>query len=282
MLICSIVCAYFKCRFFLKKVNEGLTLPQANLAFEKSGLDRLYCENNLTSIQKKLFDNIFHLASIADIKRTLDVFASINISDSIASSTVYKNIINKLAYLEVITVVFALFITIYTLFVFPVFSNLIDQYPDIGDNSFHLLPSIWILGLTASALPLIFTISFRHFVKNIDSIIVELPSKHHKFFIPKNAMKEITSLNNIITGPLNDNNVNDDLSNKVDAITEAGLNESVELGLLFSHHSEKLEQSIWQYAKRMFAFMYTLVTLSIGFYVIQIYNPIFKLGAFIQ
>jgi hypothetical protein len=273
---------HFKCRFFLQKINEDSTLQQANQSFEKSDLATLYSENKLTGIQKDLFDKILQLSNIKDIKRTLSLFSSINFAETLTSSSVYKNIFNKLAYLEAVTVVFVVFITIYKLFVYPVFSELITQYPGLGDASFSLLPSMWLLGLTISVLTLMFTFSYRKYVKSIDTLIVRLPSKLMKFLIPQKAVDEITKLNKIITTPLEEKRVNDDFDKQISELVEMGLDESFELSSLFIHHSEKLEFIVWQHAKRMFAFMYTLVTLGIAFYIVQIYDPIFKLGAIIE
>ncbi|MEW6983959.1 hypothetical protein AAD001_15005 [Colwelliaceae bacterium 6471] len=273
---------HFKCRYFLQKINEDSTLQQANQSFENSDLDTLYSDKKLTGIQKELFDKIFTLSSIKDIQRTLQIFSSIDLAANLSSSDVYKNIINKLTYLEAITVVFVVFITIYKLFVYPAFSDLITQYPSLSYPSFDLIPSMWVLGLTVSTLTLMFTFSYRKYVKSIDTLIVRLPSKVMKFLIPKKAVNEIIKLNKIITTPLEKNRVDDDFNKKITALVEMGLDESFELSSLFIHHSEKLEFIIWQHAKRMFTFMYTLVTLGIAFYIIQIYDPIFKLGAIVE
>lgn len=269
---------HFKCRYFLQKTNEGLTLQQAKKSFEKSSLDTLYSEKDLTGIQKELFDRIFHLPNINDVKRALKIFSSINLAESLASSKAYKSITNKLSYLEVITAVFITFITIYKLFVYPVFSELIQQYPALGGDFFGLIPSMWLLGITVSVLTFMFTFSYRKYIKNIDSFVINLPNKNLKFIIPKNVLVEITKLNKIITMALNKKGSRDSFYNKLDAINEMGLDESIELASLFKHQAEKLETIIWQHSKRTFGFMYSLVTLGIAFYIIQIYDPIFKIG----
>ncbi len=185
---------HFKCRFFLQKINEDSTLQKANQSFESSDLDTLYSDKKLTGIQKELFDKVLQLSNIKDIKRALTVFSSINFAKSLTSSSVYKNIINKLANLEAVTVVFVVFITIYKLFVYPVFSDLITQYPGLGDDSFSLLPSIWVLGLTISVLTLMFTFSYRKYVKSIDTIIVRLPSKVMKVIGENNTDLDVEML----------------------------------------------------------------------------------------
>jgi hypothetical protein len=269
---------HFKCRFFLQKTNEDSRLQQANKSFQNSNLNRLYSEKDLTGIQKELFDKIFHLSSINDVKRALKVFSSINLAESLTSSETYKSITNKLSYLETITAVFVMFITIYKLFVYPVFSDLIQQYPSLGNGSFDFIPSLWLLGLTVALLTFMFTFSYRKYVKNIDGLAINGPSNGIKFFIPKNVVSEIIMLNKIITTPLDKNRGADAFHKKVAAITEMGLDESAELTSLFIHHSEKLEVAILKHSKRMFGFMYTLVTLGIAFYIMQIYEPLFKLG----
>ena len=273
---------HFKCRFFLQEINEGSTLQQANQSFDNSKLGYLYSDKKLSGIQKELFDKIFTLSSLKDIKRTLQIFSSIDLAENFSSSVVYKNIINKLAYLEAITVVFVVFITVYKLFVYPAFSDLITQYPSISDPSFDLIPSMWVLGLTVSTLTLMFTFSLRKYVKNIDTLVVRLPSKFMQFLMPKKAVSEIAMLNKVINIPLEKNRLNDEFDDKVNALVKSGLDESFELTSLFNHHSERLEFVIWQYAKKMFSFMYTLMALGIGFYIMQIYDPIFKLGAIIE
>jgi len=171
-----------------------------------------------------------------------------------------------------------MFITIYKLYVYPAFSNLIQQYPNLGNDSFDFVPSMWLLGLTVALLTFMFTFSYRKYIKNIDVMVINRPSSSMKFFIPKNVMAEIITLNKVITTPLDKNRSEDPFSKKVDAIAETGLDESVELTSLFMYHSERLELAIWQHFKRMFGFMYTLVTLGIAFYIMQIYEPLFKLG----
>jgi len=273
---------HFKCRFFLQKLSENLSLQQASKSFEKSDLETLYSEKDLTGIQKELFDKIFHLSSIPDAKRALKVFSSINLAESLASSKMYKSITNKLSYLEVITAVFIIFITIYKLYVYPVFFELTQQYPSLGDELFNLVPSMWLLGLTVALLTFMFTFSYRKYIKNIDSLVINKPSSSMRFFIPRNVMTEITTLNKIIMMTLDKNRTDDSFGKKMDTISEMGLDESVELTFLFMYHSEKLESAIWQHSKRMFGFMYALVTTGIAFYIMQVYEPIFKLGAIIE
>ena len=273
---------HFKCRFFLQKINEGLTAQQTQDFYKKSDLATLYSEQDLTGIQKELFDKIYLISSITGIKRALSVFSSIDLGESLASSKTYKSIIVKLGYLEAITLVFVIFITIYKLYVYPVFYDLIQQYPGLGDASFDLIASIFLLGLTVAVLTFMFTISYRQYIKNIDRLVINLPNKYLKFLIPKNVMVEITKLNNIITTPLDKNRFDDAFSNKVDAINKMGLDESVELKSLFIHHSNKLESVIWQNSTRMFGLMYALITTGIGFCITQIYEPIFRLGAIIE
>ena len=269
---------HFKCRYFLQKTNEELTLQQVNKCFDNSDLNTLYSARDLTGIQKELFDKIFHLSSITDVKRALQFFSSINLAECLASSKTYKTISNKLSYLEVITAVFIMFTTIYKLYVYPAFSELIQQYPTIGNDAFDFVSSTWLLSLTIALLTFMFTFSYRKCIKNIDALVINKPSSSMKFFIPKSVMAEIITLNKIITTPLNRDISDDSFRKKIDAIAKTGLDESVELTALFMYHSEKLETAIWQHFKRMFGFMYMLVTLGIAFYIMQIYEPIFKLG----
>lgn len=269
---------HFKCRYFIQKTNEELTLQQANKAFEGSDLHMMYSEKDLTGIQKELFDKIFQLSSITEIKRALNVFSSINLAESLTSSKTLKVISNKLSYLEVITAVFIMFITIYKLYVYPVFSDIIQQYPALGNSSFDFVSSMWLLGLAVAFLTFMFTFSYRKYIKNIDVLIINKPSRAMKFFTSKNVMAEILMLNKIITTPLDINRGDESFRKKMIAIVEAGLDESVELTSLFGYHSERLELAIWQHFKRMFGVIYTLVILGIAFNIMQIYEPLFKLG----
>ena len=269
---------HFKCRYFIQKTNEELTLQQANKAFEGSDLHLMYSEKDLTGIQKELFDKIFQLSSITEIKRALNVFSSINLAESLTSSKTLKVISNKLSYLEVITAVFIMFITIYKLYVYPAFSDIIQQYPALGNSSFDFVSSMWLLGLAVAFLTFMFTFSYRKYIKNIDVLIINKPSRAMKFFISKNVMAEILMLNKIITTPLDINRGDESFRKKMIAIVEAGLDESVELTSLFGYHSERLELAIWQHFKRMFGVIYTLVILGIAFNIMQIYEPLFKLG----
>lgn len=272
---------HFKCRFFLQKVSKGLTIQEAGKCFEKSDVKSLYSAKDLIGIQKELFDKIFYLSSITDAERALKVFSSINIAKSLASSKTFKSITNKLAYLESITAIFVVFITIYKLYVYPVFYGLIQQYPGLGNELFALVPSMWLMGLTLALLTFMFTFSYRKYIKNIDILVINKPSSSMKFFIPKHVMAEISTLNKIVMAPLNKNRSDDYFCKKMATLAEMGLDESVELTSLFSYHSEKLEFAIWQHSKRMFGFMYVLVTSAIAFYIMQIYEPLFKLGAII-
>ncbi len=269
---------HFKCRYFIQKTNEELTLQQANKAFEGSDLHMMYSEKDLTGIQKELFDKIFQLSSITEIKRALNVFSSINLAESLASSKTLKVISNKLSYLEVITAVFIMLITIYKLYVYPAFSDIIQQYPALGNSAFDFASSMWLLGLAVAFLTFMFTFSYRKYIKNIDVLIINKPSRAMKFFISKNVMAEILMLNKIITTPLDINRGDEPFRKKMIAIVEAGLDESVELTSLFGYHSERLELAIWQHFKRMFGVIYTLVILGIAFNIMQIYEPLFKLG----
>ncbi|MEH6595546.1 MAG: hypothetical protein V7736_08360 [Colwellia polaris] len=269
---------HFKCRYFIQKTNEELTLQQANKAFEGADLHLMYSEKDLTGIQKELFDKIFQLSSITEIKRALNVFSSINLAESLTSSKTLKVISNKLSYLEVITAVFIMFITIYKLYVYPVFSDIIQQYPALGNSSFDFVSSMWLLGLAVAFLTFMFTFSYRKYIKNIDVLIINKPSRAMKFFTSKNVMAEILMLNKIITTPLDINRGDESFRKKMIAIVEAGLDESVELTSLFGYHSERLELAIWQHFKRMFGVIYTLVILGIAFNIMQIYEPLFKLG----
>mgnify|MGYP000147352144 CR=1 FL=1 len=270
---------HFKCRFFLQKINEGLTLQQTNKLFEKSGLNSFYSEKDLTGLQKALFDKIFLISSTADIKRALKVFSSIDMGESLTSPKAYKSITDKLLYLEVITAVFIMFITIYKLYVYPVFADLIQEYPEMGNDTFDYLPSMWLVGMTVALFTLVFTLSYRKYLKNIDKFVINKPSRSMGLFIPKRIIVEITALNSVITAPLNGNQNDDDFRKIIDAIVETGLDESVELTALFKHHSEKLELAIWQHSKRMIGVMYVLVILGISFYIMQIYQPLFQIGA---
>lgn len=269
---------HFKCRYFIQKTNEELTLQQANKAFEGSDLHMMYSEKDLTGIQKELFDKIFQLSSITEIKRALNVFSSINLAESLTSSKTLKVISNKLSYLEVITAVFIMLITIYKLYVYPAFSDIIQQYPALGNSAFDFASSMWLLGLAVAFLTFMFTFSYRKYIKNIDVLIINKPSRAMKFFTSKNVMAEILMLNKIITTPLDINRGDESFRKKMIAIVEAGLDESVELTSLFGYHSERLELAIWQHFKRMFGVIYTLVILGIAFNIMQIYEPLFKLG----
>ncbi|GAA5139375.1 hypothetical protein [Thalassotalea piscium] len=273
---------HFKCRFFLQKINEGQTLNQTSQLFEQSNLTTLYAKNDLTSIQKELFDKVLNLSSREDAQRALTILSSIDLAESLTSSKVYKSIMAKLGYLEAISVVFIVFISIYKAFVFPVFSSLVQQYPSIGSNTFELMPFVWGLGLISAAFTLIATFLFRKYVKNIDKFIIKLPSNKITFFIPQKALNEIIKLNKIIKCSFSKNSADDDFSDQLNAVNNMGLDESVELSSLFAHHSEQLEMIIQQQAKRMLTIFYTVLTLAIAFYILQVYDPIFKLGAIIQ
>ena len=270
---------HFKCRFFLQKINEDLTLQQANKLFKKSDLNTLYSDADLTGLQKTLFDKIFLLSSTADIKRALKLFSAINLGESLTSSKAYKGITDKLSYLEVITVIFMMFITIYKLYVYPAFADIIQEYPDMGNDTFGYMPSMWILGVVVALFTLVFTFSFRKQIKNIDKLVVNKPSSAMGIFMPKHIVDEINALNNVIIAPLTGSHSDDGFRKKIDAIVETGLDESVELTALFKHHSEKLELAIWQHSKRMISVMYALVILGISFYIMQIYQPLFQIGA---
>ena len=169
-------------------------------------------------------------------------------------------------------------ITIYKLYVYPAFSDIIQQYPALGNSAFDFASSMWLLGLAVAFLTFMFTFSYRKYIKNIDVLIINKPSRAMKFFISKNVMAEILMLNKIITTPLDINRGDEPFRKKMIAIVEAGLDESVELTSLFGYHSERLELAIWQHFKRMFGVIYTLVILGIAFNIMQIYEPLFKLG----
>ncbi|XQW85304.1 hypothetical protein ACOYR1_00830 [Thalassotalea piscium] len=273
---------HFKCRFFLHKINEGSTLQQAAQLFETSDLNTLYSDQKLTGTQKELFDKILQLTSINETKRALALYSSINFSENLSSSNRYKNILHKFAYLDTITLVFVVFITIYQLFVYPVFFDLVTQYPKMADSTFSFLPSLWVLGIIIAALTLLCTFSCRKYIKNLDTLIVRLPSKLMTFITPKKAVSEMVKLNKIINTPFKTYKVSDDFDKKIDALHQMGLDDALELSLLFVHHSEKLEFIIWQKAKRMVSVMYTIVTIAIAFYIVQIYDPIFKIGVIIE
>ncbi len=273
---------HFKCRFYLQKLNQGASIQQAAITFEEANLDELYSEKESSSLQKELFRKITSLVHNSDTIKALKVFSSLNLSESLTTSKTNKNITEKLSYLEAITAVFLVFITIYKLFVYPVFFELLQQYPSLSSQLFTLFPSMWFIGLTIALFTFVFTFSYRKYLKNIDAVVINQSSKAMKIFTPKNVLAEMQTLHQIISLPLGSQQSDSLLNKKMNKIIEAGLDESVELSYLYQHHAEKLDAAIWKHAQRMFGFMYTLMTISIGFYIMQVYEPIFKLGALIE
>lgn len=273
---------HFKCRYFLQKVNEGLTLQQASKAFETSDAATLYSTEDLTGIQKELFDKVLLCSNIDDTKKTLKTFSVINFAENFSSSETYETIKNKLSYLEAITVIFIMFISIYKLYVFPVFAEMFQQHPTLENEYFHLTPSIWLLSLTVALLAFMFTFSYRKYIKNIDVLVINLPSKILRAFIPKKVMVEISKLNEIITIPLNLKGSDNDFSKKMATITAMGLDESTELNYLFKYQAEKLKSVVWQHSKQVLSTLSALVTIGVAFYIFQIYDTIFKLGAIVE
>jgi hypothetical protein len=273
---------HFKCRFYLQKLNQGASIQQAASSFEEANFDELYSEKESTNLQKELFNKITSLVHNSETIKALKVFSSLNLSESLTTSKTNKNITEKLSYLEAITAVFLVFITIYKFFVYPVFFELIQQHPSLNSQLFTLFPSMWFIGLTIALLTFVFTFSYRKHLKNIDAVVINQPSKAMKIFTPKNVLTEMQTLHQIITLPLGNQQSDNLFNKKMNKIIEVGLDESVELSYLYQHHAEKLDVAIWSHAQRMFGFMYALMTISIGFYIMQVYEPIFKLGALIE
>jgi len=273
---------HFKCRFYLQKLKQGASIQQAARSFEEANFDELYSEKENSSLQKELFSKITSMVHNSDTIKALKIFSSLNLSESLTTSKTNKNINERLSYLEAITTVFVVFITIYKLFVYPVFFELIQQHPSLSSQLFTLFPSMWFIGLTIALLTFVFTFSYRKYLKNIDAVVINQPSKAMKIFTPKNVLTEMQTLHQIITLPLGNQQSDSLFNKKMNKIIEVGLDESVELSYLYQHHAEKLDTAIWRHAQRMFGFMYALMTISIGFYIMQVYEPIFKLGALIE
>lgn len=273
---------HFKCRFLLQEINSGSTLQQANQSFTGSKLGALYSDEKLSGIQKSLLDGVFKLSSIKDIRHALRVYSSLDLSRSCGSSEAFTGIISKLTSLQITTAVFVVFITIYKFFVYPTFYDLAAQYPSLSNATFSSIPLIWLIGVAISMLTIALTIFLIKFIKNIDAMIVKSPHRAAVVFMPKKAVDEIVTLNRIINLPIKRVKNNHDFDEKYSALIDSDLDESIELTALFNHHSEKLELILTQYAKPILALMNVLITLGIAFYIIQIYDPIFSLGATVQ
>jgi len=263
-------------------LNQGASIQETAKSFEEANFEELYSEKESSSIQKELFNKIISLAQTSETKKALKVFSSLNFSESLTKSKTNKVITNKLSYLETITAVFIVFITIYKLFISPVFFELIQQHPSLNSQLFTLFPSMWFIGLTIALITFIFTFSYRKYLKSIDTVVIEQPNKAMKIFTPKSVFSEMQTLHQIVTLPLASQQLGNVFHEKINKLTEMGLDESVELSYLYQHHSEKLNLAIGKHAQRIFGFMYALMTLSIGFYIMQVYEPIFKLGALIE
>lgn len=273
---------HFKCRFYFQKISQGASTEEAERLFNEAGLSELYSEKESTGLPKELFKKITSLTQSNEIKSALKIFSSLNFSENLATSKTMKGITDKLSYLEAITVVFLVFISIYKFFVYPVFVELMLQQPHLETELFSLFPSMWFIGITIALLTYIFTFSYRKYLKNIDAVVINQPSKARKFFTPQNVLTEIQALHQIITLPLANKQSECAFHLKIKKLSEMGLDESVEVSYLYQHHANKLDIAIGRHANKIFAILYALITINIGFYIMQVYEPIFQLGALIE
>ena len=275
----------FNCRYYLNHLNQGSTLQQAKQSLEHSSLATLYGEQSLSDVQQSLLDKVFHLSSIQDIQRTLNLYASIDFAGCLASSNAAKDLVNKLSYLASIAVFFAGFITLYQVYVFPVFADLVAQYPALKSDSFDLLPSAWLAGLIVALATLVMSVALKRQIKNIDRTVVNSPNRIARLFLPKQILTTLSNLQQIIATPPvqgRQAGTTDKFDAQLNDLAQLGDGELAELALLFNYHAQQLTESLNDYANRVYKLLYGAVVLGIGFYIVQIYDPIFKLGEVIQ
>ncbi|REL25468.1 hypothetical protein DXX93_02145 [Thalassotalea euphylliae] len=275
----------FNCRYYLNLLNQGSTLQQAKQSLECSSLAKLYGEQSLSGIQQSLLDKVFHLSSIKDAQRTLNLYASIDFAGCLALSGAAKDLVAKLSYLASISIFFAAFITLYQVYVFPVFADLAAQYPALKSDSFELLPSAWVAGLIVALSTLVMSIALKHQIKNIDRAVVNSPNRIAILLLPKRILATASKLQQIIATPSVQGRraeTTDKFDAQLNELAQLRHDESAELALLFEYHAQQLTLTLHDYANRAHQLLYGAVVLGIGFYIVQIYDPIFKLGEVIQ
>ena len=268
----------FKLRFFQQKVNQGLTLGQAEKDFEQSELTNLYAKSKLSGAPKALFERLFLIADRESIKRTMSILADIDMSASFSDSSVHKRILSKLGYLTALLTVFVIVTSVYRFYVYPIFATLSDSYAGLTSEYFGWIPNIWLLTTLLAIVALTYCISLQRSIQNMDKVVTSRIRKSSNWLLPKGIRNEIEQLQHIFAYTF-DSNVSSDLAHTMKTVKDNGLDEAEEVPRLLRFSLEMLALQLSQYAKRLFNLSFAAMAVAIGFFLIQIYDPIFNLGA---
>ncbi|WP_448564916.1 hypothetical protein [Thalassotalea ganghwensis] len=268
----------FKSRFFLQRLKQGATLQQAEQAYKSSGLEHLYQDNSSATIQQQLFDQLFQLSNPADVIKALAFFKEISLSGAIQGALLFGRVLKKLDAIVVLSIMFGFFISFFNFYIYPAFLSLTSEYPNIVGQLFYQLPLLWGVGISLTVVVLVISFLIKRFLKRIDRFIISLPNMAMSWFVPKSIKVELFNLNQLLGYALSKANLNSDLQNELGLIAQNGMDVNHELNNLFNLKFQKLIMMIQSYTRHLLRLLYVIIVTAIAFFVMQIYDPIFKLG----
>ncbi|WP_199610086.1 hypothetical protein [Flocculibacter collagenilyticus] len=275
---------HFKCRFFTQYLQQGRTIAEAEQQYQNSGLSTLHSNHQLEPAQQSLFERAAVVSNkqvSAGLKvehSALAYYAGLDLEQKLKASKKYESILNKLYYMVSLALIYIALSSVHKVFVHPVFSEFIAQYPRLNNPYFEAFNMVWMVGLIVSASIIAFSFMISVLIKNMDKIIIQGATQWQKSILPKSILLEVNELNNIITLPIKDESLDSELYKKIHTISELGLDKNIELFSLFNKHTERLEQKVWQMISRMQLLLAPILFCSIAFYIINIYIPIFSIG----
>ncbi|MCL1078539.1 hypothetical protein D5R81_11145 [Parashewanella spongiae] len=275
---------HFKCRYLASKLRQGHTKSQAINASEQVEISQLFGKSALTPAQQSFYSEILTIEDTNKLIDTLDAINGINFNKVNFDKSLAKKSSQTKDYAIGLYFIFAIMAYGASTFLVPQF---IEMY--ISFNS----PVPFLLGkfsevLFTVALILLFPVGLAIYTSKslaqLNNLLVKDSSPRlFRLFLPKTTLNKMSKLHQLARLPLRSKpKKNSAFESLIYELELSGEALGTELASILTFYIEEIDHECNKLLNRLLKLIHALLFIGIGFYITQLYEPIFAMGAIIS